>query len=119
MKHSKYKYRREIFPRIWAILLLGVFLNATLIESLHHHAAKHTVNHTSHSKYNAQTVSAKLTCKLCEVLKHRSQFFDRPVPLAFRLPVNKPGVKPSVFLIEQPVAYILSFSNKGPPSLMA
>ncbi|WP_293741449.1 hypothetical protein [uncultured Pedobacter sp.] len=119
MNHSKSKYRREIFSRIWAILLLGVFLNATLIESLHHHAAKHSVNHTSHSKYNAQLVSAKLTCKLCEVLKHQSHFFDRPLPLAFLLPINKPGIKPCVYLIKQPVAYIISFSNKGPPSLMA
>ncbi|WP_406823431.1 hypothetical protein [Pedobacter sp. KACC 23697] len=119
MKHSKYTYRREIFTRIWAILLLGVFLNATLIESLHHHTAKDTPHHTSYSKYNAQLVSAKLKCKLCEVLKHQSHFFDRPVPLAFLLPINKPGIKPCAYLMKQPVAYILSFSNKGPPDLMA
>ncbi|WP_090500043.1 hypothetical protein [Pedobacter terrae] len=119
MKHSKYKYRREIFSRIWAVLLLAVLLNANLIESLHHHAAKDASHHTSHSKYNAQLISAKLTCKLCEVLKHHSHFFYRPAPPAFLLPINKPGIKPCIYFIKQPVAYILSYSNKGPPSLMA
>jgi len=100
-------------------LLLAVFLNTALIDSLHHHEAKAKSHRTSHLKYNAQLVSAKLTCKLCEVLKHQSHIFDRPAPLAFLLAVNKPGIKSCVYLIKQPVAYILSYSNKGPPGLMA
>ncbi|MEH3114532.1 hypothetical protein [Pedobacter terrae] len=119
MNHAKSKYRREIFTQIWAVLLLAVFLNATLIESLHHHAARETSHQTSHSKYSVQQVSAKLTCKLCEVVKHQSHLFDHPVPLVYLLPLNKPGIKPCVYLIKQPIAYILSFSNKGPPNLMA
>jgi hypothetical protein len=119
LKQSTYKYRREIFTRIWAVLILAVFLNATLIESLHRHATKDASQHTSHSKYNAQLVTAKLTCKLCEVLKHHSHFFYHPAPIAYLLPLNKPGIKPCAYLMKRPIAYILSFSNKGPPSLMA
>jgi hypothetical protein len=117
-----YKYRKEIFARIWAVLLLAVFLNATLIESLHHHG----VEKTSCSKQSSgqscslkQLSSAKLKCKLCEVLKHRSHFFDLPAPIAFALPVVKPKIKPCVYLMRHSLTYILSCANKGPPSLMA
>ncbi|MBE5319860.1 hypothetical protein IM793_11875 [Pedobacter sp. MR2016-19] len=119
MKHSTYKYRREIFTRIWGILVLAVFLNAMLLESLHHHGAKEITHHNSHSKYNTQLGSAKLKCKLCEVLKHQSHFFYLPAPFALFLPLNKPGVKPCAYLIKRPVAYILSYANKGPPGLLA
>ncbi|WP_230150697.1 hypothetical protein [Pedobacter sp. Bi27] len=121
MKYSVYTYRKEIFARIWAVLLLAVFLNATLIESLHHHGAEKT----GYSKQSSQMYplkqlsSAKLKCKLCEVLKHRSHFFDVPAPIAFALPVVKPTIKPCVYLMRHPVAYILCCANKGPPSLMA
>ncbi|MBB6237451.1 hypothetical protein HDC90_002073 [Pedobacter sp. AK013] len=121
MNYSVYKYRREIFARIWAVLLLAVFLNATLIESLHHHGAEKT----SYSKQSSlayplkQLGSAKLKCKLCEVLKHRSHFFDVPAPTAFALPLVKPTLKPCIYLMRHAVAYLLSCANKGPPSLMA
>ncbi|MDQ0638252.1 hypothetical protein QF042_001817 [Pedobacter sp. W3I1] len=121
MNYSVYTYRREIFARIWAVLLLAIFLNATLIESLHHHGTEKT----SYSKQSSgqthplkQLDSAKLKCKLCEVLKHRSHFFDLPAPTAFTLPLVKPAIKPCSYLMRHAVAYILSCANKGPPSLM-
>jgi hypothetical protein len=119
LNHSVYKYRREIFARIWAVLLLAIFLNATLIESLHHHGAEKPAHSKVYSKHNTTLDSAKLKCKLCEVLKHQSHFFDLPAPVTFTLISNKPGIKPCVYLMKHPVAYILSCANKGPPSLMA
>lgn len=117
-----YKYRREFFARIWAVLLLAVFLNATLIESLHHHGVEKTVyskQGSDRSHADQQLGSAKLKCKLCEVLKHRSHFFELPAPVAVYLPITKPSVKTCVYLIKHPIAYILSCANKGPPSLVA
>ncbi|WP_167295234.1 hypothetical protein [Pedobacter sp. SG908] len=122
MKHSVYTYRKEIFARIWAVLLLAVFLNATLIESLHHHGAEKTgYSKQSYSEAHLlkQLSSAKLKCKWCEVLKHRSHFFDSPAPIAFALSVVKPTIKACVYLMRYPVAYILCCANKGPPSLKA
>jgi hypothetical protein len=119
LKRPEYKYCREIFTRIWAVLVLAVFLNASLIESLHHHRAKEITHHNSNSKYNTQFGSAKLKCKLCEVLKHQSLLFYLPAAMALLLPLNKPGGKPCVYLIKHPVAYILSYTNKGPPGLTA
>ncbi|WP_426325109.1 hypothetical protein [Pedobacter sp. R-06] len=122
MIYSAYTYRRDFFARIWAVLLLAVFLNATLIESLHHHGAEKTgysKQSCSEAHLLKQLSSAKLKCKLCEVLKHRSHFFDLPAPIAFALREVKPTIKPCVYLMRHPVAYILCCANKGPPSLMA
>ncbi|WP_029275958.1 hypothetical protein [Pedobacter borealis] len=117
-----YTYRKEIFARIWAVLLLAVFLNATLIESLHHHGAEKTgYSKQSYSEAHLlkQLSSAKLKCKLCEVLKHRSHFFDFPAPIASALSLVKPTIKPCVYHMRHSVVYTLSCANKGPPTLTA
>ncbi|QNN40419.1 hypothetical protein [Pedobacter roseus] len=120
MNYSVYKYRRELFARIWALLLLSIFLNATLIESLHHHVAgKVSYCKQSSASAHQQLDSAKLKCKLCEVLKHRSHFFDLPAPITFALSIVKPEVKSCIYFEQHTSAYLLSCTNKGPPRLGA
>ncbi|MGM9478749.1 hypothetical protein ACS5PU_20160 [Pedobacter sp. GSP4] len=121
MKNSASRYRSEIFARLWAILLLAVFLNAMLIESLHHHEAEKTTYSKQGFKQKdvQQLNTAKLKCKLCEVVKHRSHFFELPIPTLSLLPLNEVGSNRAVYLMGHPIAYILSCANKGPPSLVA
>lgn len=112
------KYRKQIFSKVWAILLLAIFVNALLIEALHHHEPE--ISYEKHSVQNAlkQLSAAKVKCKLCEVLKHQSHFYDLQPAINVLSTSTKPKVKTAVYLLKHPVAYISSCANKGPPSLM-
>jgi len=122
LKSLQHPYRSKIFSRIWATLLLVIFVNAILIESLHHHGVEKSTTENqciNGGRLVKQLTAAKVKCKLCEVLKHQSHFFNLPAPIALALPAAKPAVKIHSYLLKHPVAFILSCSNKGPPNLVA
>lgn len=122
MNNWTYKYRYAIFARIWAILLLAIFINATLIESLHHHEFGHIS--TSKQKVNLITHHEQLTistlkCKLCDLLKHHNHFYILPIPYPSGFISAKPEEKSTVFILAKSSAFVLLSSNKGPPSIKA
>ncbi|RQO76640.1 hypothetical protein DBR40_12170 [Pedobacter sp. KBW01] len=122
MKSLQHPYRSKIFSRIWALLILVIFVNATLVESLHDHRAEksNTENqYLSKGHPIKQLSTPKLKCKLCEVLKHRAHFFNIPSPTPLALPITKPVFKTDGYLFKHTVVFILSCSNKGPPALIA
>ncbi|RBQ07964.1 hypothetical protein DRW42_10245 [Pedobacter miscanthi] len=100
-------------------MLLAVFLNASLIESLHHHAEKASYGKQKSGFSHQQLSSAKLKCKLCEVVKHRSHFFDLPSPTLPGLPIDQPLIRSCIYQLKHTSAYLLSCTNKGPPGLEA
>ncbi len=119
LNHQTYRYRSQFFARLWAFLLLAVFLNATLIESLHHHAEKVSYGKQKSGFSDQQLSSTKLKCKLCEVVKHRSHFFDLPSPAFPGLPIDQPVAKSFIYQLKHTSAYLLLCTNKGPPGLKA
>jgi len=117
-----HKYRYTIFARIWAILLLAIFINATLIESLHHHefervsASKQKVNVITHHE---QLKISVLKCKLCDLVKHHNHFYTLPTANPSGFISAKAEEKSSIFILAKSSAFVLLSSNKGPPSVKA
>lgn len=118
MNNWTYKYRHTILARFWAILLLAIFINATLIESLHHHefefvsTSKQKVNVITHHE---QLTISVLKCKVCDLVKHHSHFYTLPTPHPFGLISAKPEEKSAIFILAKSSALVLLSSNKGPP----
>lgn len=118
MDNWNYKYRYTIFARVWAILLLAIFVNATLIESLHHHEFERVS--TSKQKVNVITHHEQLTisvlkCKLCDLLKHHNHFYTLPTLYPSDFISAKPEEKSAIFILAKSSAFVLLSSNKGPP----
>jgi hypothetical protein len=112
--------RKQIISRVWAFLLLGLFVNALIIQGLHHH---HSQDQFSSYKSKiekthegTQVHSAKINCKLCEVLKQQSHFYDLPAPVKPTLLLEESKDLTFGYLPQHSVAYIHSAANKGPPS---
>jgi len=115
-------YRKQLFTRVWAVLLLVIFVNALLIEGIHHHqdtnddCSKASIeNVKSYQQFDV----TKLKCKLCEVLKNQSHFYDVPAPVAILVYLDQPKENTFVYINKHPDAYILAAANKGPPSFMS
>jgi hypothetical protein len=118
LDHRRKAYRK-ISPKIWAIMLLAIFVNAMLMEGLHHHANSGCKSNIEKVHAENQLDTAKLKCKICEVLKNHSHFFDVPPPVTFIVYSDITVSVSFVYIDKHPDAYILSAANKGPPSLSA
>ncbi|WP_156131361.1 hypothetical protein [Pedobacter kyungheensis] len=112
-------YHNHLFSRLRALLLLVIFLNAILIEALHHHGVEKSITKSQYTSQSKQLSTAKVKCNLCEVLKHQSHFFNLPAPIVLALPLVKPIVTTDNYILKHPAGFILSCSNKGPPASMA
>ena len=114
-------YRKQIFSRLWAILLLAIFVNALLIEGIHHHQDTNDdcTSKIENVKSYKQVDVAKLKCKLCDVLKNQSHFYDVPTPVTILVYLDQPKENTFVYIDKHPDAYILAAANKGPPSFMS
>jgi hypothetical protein len=100
-------------------MLLAIFVNAILIECLHQDADSSCKSYIEKVHNENQLDIAKLKCKLCEVLKSQSHFYDVPAPFTFIVYID---VTVGAFFInidKHPNAYIHAAANKGPPSLSA
>lgn len=100
-------------------MLLAIFVNAMLMECLHQHqdAYSDCKSYTEKVHAEKQLNIAKLKCKICEVLKNHSHFYDVPAPIALILYSDEPVGTSFVYIDKHPDAYLLSATNKGPPSL--
>jgi hypothetical protein len=112
----------QLFSRISAVLLLAIFLSAMLVEGLHQHQdqlgnCKSKIEQAEHME--PQIHVAKLKCKLCEVWKSQSHYFDVPSATNFILFAAVLQENIPVYAEKHPDRYILAATNKGPPSLMA
>ncbi|MFC3562717.1 hypothetical protein [Pedobacter jamesrossensis] len=117
-----YKYRYTIFNRVWAILLLAIFVNATLIETLHNHGFENvssSIQKVEKASLHEQLLLPALKCKLCDLVKHRSHFYTLPAPTLPCLSLLKAEEKPVIFILGKSSAFVLLSSNKGPPSFIA
>lgn len=112
------KYSKQILSTIGALLLLLVFLAPTLTEAFH-----------QHSCYSSKTAVKKVKtpdgehydsshpkCKICELIKHQSD--NGHVNQQLRLSLSLLVVQIAGFdnLRKTNLGFILSSSNKGPPS---
>jgi hypothetical protein len=100
---------------------LGLFVNALIIQCLHHHyiqdQSSTTKSKTEKVRTGTQVHSAKISCKLCELIKRQSHFYDLPAPINPVLIFGASNTQTFCHLTQHPVAYIHSAANKGPPSL--
>lgn len=122
MNNWTYKYRSTILTRVWAILLLAIFINATLIESLHHHEFEKVS--TSKQKVNTATHQDQLTisvlkCQLCDLIKQHSHFYTLPTTHLSSFIWAEHEEKSTTFILAKSSAFVLLSSNKGPPSIKA
>ncbi|KEQ29673.1 hypothetical protein N180_20490 [Pedobacter antarcticus 4BY] len=122
LKNQVNPYRKQL-SQFLAFLLLGLFVNAMVIEGLHHHNSQDQFSSCKSAldktQGDTQLHSAKVNCKLCEVIKHQSQFYNLPSvvsPVLAPVETAKPVFS---YLPPHPTAYILAAANKGPPSNLA
>jgi hypothetical protein len=123
LKTYNNQHQKQIVNRAWALLLLVLFVNALIIQGFHHHHTEEPVsrqqNQSAKNHEGTQVHSAKISCKLCEVIKHQSHFYDLPAPIRPVVAIEESIELPCRYMPQHPVAYIHSAANKGPPSLMA
>lgn len=123
LKKSDILFRKQIITQVWAFLLLGLFVNALIIQGLHHHDSQDQFtsyeSKIEKSHKGNQFHSAKINCKLCEMVKHQSHFYDLPTPLRSILVLEESMELTFGYLPRHPIAYIQLAANKGPPSLPA
>ncbi len=119
LEPAKALYRKHLFSKVRAILLLVIFVNALLIEGLHHHEQEITPKKAGIAYQTKQLNAVKVKCKLCEVLKHHSHFFHLPAACAFPVQLVKPVNRVFVYTMKHTGAYLLACTNKGPPFLTA
>lgn len=91
------------------------------MECVHHHQDAYTNCKPNTEKVHTenQLDAAKLKCKLCDVLKNQSHFYDVSAAFTFVLYADDTIEKSFVYIDKHPVAFILSAANKGPPILTA
>jgi hypothetical protein len=119
LNHQSKRYRKQVFTKIWALLLLVLFTSALLIQALHNHdqdASDHCKIKSEQVQSSSQFKVSKVNCKLCEVLKHQSHIYTLPTISETAFKLAKPAHPQFGYLGKHPVAYILSAANKGPPS---
>lgn len=114
----KTSYCKPFVSRLLAFLLLGIFINALVIASLHHHEPNQLTQHehalkSVHDLHQLDT--SKTNCKLCEVIKNQSQFYELPETFTAMLFIRNVKNGIGTFLPQHPVRYVLVASNKGPP----
>jgi hypothetical protein len=123
LKNHNNLLRKQILSRVLAFLLLGLFVNALIIQGLHYHHSQDqlSINQSKVEKTHGETQvhSAKISCKLCEVIKQQSHFYDLPAPVSPLLVLDESRELTFGYLSQHSVAYIHSAANKGPPSLLA
>ena len=115
-------YRKKRFTQIGAFLLLVLFINALLIQALHHH--EQDIPDSCKSRYekvqaSTQFKTNKVNCKLCEIVKHQSHHYTLPLPNAAVAKVEIPFNLHFRYFQKHSIAYILAAANKGPPSFIA
>jgi len=120
LKKSDNLFRKQIISQIWAFLLLGLFVNALIIQALHHHDSQDQfTNYQSKiekSHKGTDFHSSKISCKLCEMVKQQSHFYELPTPFRSILVLEESMELTFGYLPKHPVAYIQLAANKGPPS---
>lgn len=119
---SSTTYHQFFKPQVRALLLLILFVNALLLQGLHHHEQE--VSQQSFPNKEKTSVlfkysTAKAGCKLCDLIKNQSQDSDLPnLPFLTAQTAKHPD-HIFGFLVGHTANYILSAANKGPPHLAA
>lgn len=112
-------YRQQLFSKIWALFLLVAFLNASLIESFHHHGSLKSASYiqkTAKTDHHSSIFSGQLKCKLCDLIKHSAHFYHLPVTASYSVLSTELAIKYVALIELQPSVFILGCTNKGPPS---
>jgi len=115
LKNRGIKYRRLLLSQIWAILLLVTFISPLLVETFHqHHEALKCEKPLKHGE--SEITVSKVKCSLCDVIKHRIQFFDIPKVQCVQVHPSKPLDGYMFYAVQKSAGYIHCCANKGPPS---
>ncbi|WP_443946795.1 hypothetical protein ACJVDH_06730 [Pedobacter sp. AW1-32] len=115
MKNQRIKYRRLLLSQIWAILLLATFISPLLVETFHQHHEALKFQKTL-KKGESEFAVSKIKCSLCDVVKHRIQFFDIPKVQSVPVQPSKPLDGYTFYAVQKSAGYIHCCANKGPPS---
>jgi hypothetical protein len=111
-------YRKPFLSRLLAFLLLGIFFNALMIQALHHHEPNQLTQH-EHALKSVHDLHqldvSRTNCKLCEVVKNQSQFYELPETFTTLLFIYHLKEQVYTNIPQHPVRYVLVASNKGPP----
>lgn len=118
LEHPRKQYRKQVFTQLLAFMLLSLFVSAIVIEGLHHHHDQFTSCKTKVTAHHdgQELHIAKVTCKLCEVIKQQSHFYLVPEPVVQQVYINETTPITFAYITQHPDAYIHAATNKGPPS---
>nr|WP_314494417.1 hypothetical protein [uncultured Chryseobacterium sp.] len=113
-------YRSKTFLRFISVFLLFVFVQANLIKVFHQHNSENeTTSKVDFIKDSGhlQLKSLAEKCDLCNFIKHQPHdFLAEKIHEICILKLKKNASK-SLFITGESRAYLLSCTNKGPPSL--
>lgn len=119
---SSTTYHQFFQLQMRALLLLIVFVNALLLQGLHHHeqeVPRQSFPNKEKTSILLKYSTAKAGCKLCDLIKHQSQDSDFPNLPILAVQTAKHPDHIFGYLVGHTANYILSAANKGPPHLAA
>jgi len=116
---KKSPYQTQTFIRLLSVFLLFVFVQANFIKIFHHHNSENPASFQIDLKKDLDKTHFKSLadkCDFCDFIKHQSHHFLSENIQQIHLIKLKTFISKSYFILGESRAYLLSCSNKGPPT---